>query len=132
MFYRSVPLFLSVLVVLSLAGTGEAQRDRKGKVPKNYHRTGELLTCVPRAQISETKILDKSTILFYMLGGTAYLNELPEPCGPLGPRRTITYETSLEELCNTDVITVIDAGAAVPTLGSCGLGKFEVLKKSER
>lgn len=121
-----------VLACLTLGAMGEVERSYKEKALEGYTRTGTLQPCVPLGNIKSTKVLDDSSILFYMNGGTAYLNELPDRCGPLGRYKSITYSTSLSKLCNTDVIDVIDAGSSVPKLGTCGLGQFETLAESKR
>jgi Family of unknown function (DUF6491) len=121
-----------VLACLTLGAMGEVDRSYKEKALEGYTRTGTREACVPLSNIKSTKILDDSSILFYMNNGTAYLNELPDRCGPLNRYRSITYTTSLSKLCNTDVIDVIDAGSPVPKLGTCGLGQFELLAESKR
>jgi hypothetical protein len=61
-----------------------------------------------------------------MRGDDVYLNELPYQCPQLGFYKSYTYSTSINQLCNTEIITVLDT-AARQRLGSCGLGKFEKL-----
>lgn len=126
-------------LALIVGGTALAATGDKDKALAQYERTGKLENCVQLIRIDQTRILDKSTILFEMVGKDAYLNTLPHKCPGLSKHRAIRYETSLSQLCNTDIVTVIDMGLATTreaiegfgpgTFGSCGLGKFELLKK---
>lgn len=121
-------MILAVALVSCASVTAaSAQTERQAKALEQYVRTGKRETCIPINAIRSTKILDSTSILFQMHGGAVYLNELPQPCGVLNPYRTIAYATSIEKVCNTDLITVLDAGSSVPKLGTCGLGQFEVL-----
>jgi len=121
-----------VLACLTLGATTEGEKSYKEKTLEGYVRTGTLEACIPLSSIKSTKVLDDSTILFYSNGGGAYLNELPDRCGPLDRNKSITYSTSLSKLCNTDIINVMDFSSSVPKLGTCGLGQFEILSESKR
>jgi len=123
-------LLMALLLSCALATVAQAQTSRKDKFLQKYQRTGKFENCIPLGgAIRETKVLDASTLLFYMAGGDVYLNEIPL-CPYLEPSyRSFTYDTSLSKLCSTDIITVIDPTSSVPTVGSCGLGRFELLKE---
>jgi len=99
---------------------------------KDYTPTGTRQYCLSLPQIRNTEIVDASRILFFTVDGTAYLNELPQPCVSLNPHRSFRYKTSLSRLCNTDIITVFQAGPPVLEFGSCGLGQFERLQKKDK
>jgi hypothetical protein len=123
-------LLTALLVSSALATVAQAQTSRKDKFLEKYRRTGKFENCIPLGgAIQGTKVLDASSLLFDMAGGDVYLNEIPL-CPYLEPSyRSFTYDTSLSKLCNTDIITVIDPSSSVPTIGSCGLGRFELLKE---
>ena len=81
--------------------------------------------CINLTHIKEVDVLDNRRILFHMTGGKKYLNILPHRCGGLRKNQPFMYRTSLSQLCDLDVITVLDTGGfGLRPLGSCGLGRF--------
>jgi len=56
-----------------------------------------------------------------MSGGETLVNRLPNRCPGLGFEKRFAYKTSLSQLCNTDIITVI---TSMGRGASCGLGTF--------
>ena len=58
-----------------------------------------------------------------MSGGKVYRNTLPHSCPSLGFEEAFTYETSLSQLCSTDIITTIDQPSGSYT-GNIFLGDF--------
>jgi len=81
--------------------------------------------CVRLASIDHTYVVDDQNILFYMRGKDIYRNHLPYPCAGLKNNDTFMYRTSLSQLCNVDIITVLDSlGFGFTPRNSCGLGMF--------
>jgi hypothetical protein len=80
---------------------------------------GKPIPCVHTYQIDETRVRDDQTIDFVMKGGKVYRNRLPYSCSQLGFEERFAYSTGTDELCSSDIIHVIPAGA------SCGLGEFQ-------
>lgn len=90
---------------------------------------GEPVSCINIAQIRGSQVRDNQTIDFMMAGGKVYRNELPQQCGNLGFDRSFTYSTSLTQLCNVDIITVLqNVGGGLQRGASCGLGQFTPVK----
>ena len=88
--------------------------------------------CIQLSRVKSTEILDNQRILFELQSGQYFLNSLPYACPGLRKSSTILYRTSLDQLCNVDVITVLEPGGGGFWPGaSCGLGKFEPLQKDE-
>ena len=86
---------------------------------------GEPESCIPLAQIRETRIRDDWTIDFVRMGKQAWRNTLPHRCPGLKSADAFTYETSLTQLCSTDVIHVLDrVGGELNKGVGCGLGQF--------
>jgi hypothetical protein len=83
--------------------------------------------CVSLSGIRNTRIVDDQTIIFYMRGGSIYINRLPRRCNGLKRGDGYSYATSLTRLCNTDIIRVLQRfGGAIPRpTTSCGLGFFQ-------
>jgi hypothetical protein len=68
--------------------------------------------------------MDDQHLLSKMIGCKAYLNTLTAPCPRLRFHKAFPYKTSVNRLCNLDIITVFVGGTSLPG-PSCGLGKFE-------
>jgi len=108
------PLF-SCLLVFLINTTGQAE--------ENTETAGER--CITLSHIKQVKVLDSQRILFRLSGNRDYLNILPHPCPGLRKQQPFMYRTSLPQLCDLDMITVLDSGAfGLRPLGSCGLGRF--------
>ena len=96
---------------------------------------GPDVGCVQLSNIRETRVRDSKTIDFIMRDGKWFRNTLPNSCPQLGFERSFGYQTSINQLCNVDIITVIIQGAGSPRGASCGLGKFtpiEPIKATKR
>lgn len=81
--------------------------------------------CIPINQIRQSVVRNDRTIDFQMSGTRWYRNTLPQSCGGLAFDRAFRYQTSLSQLCNTDIIHPISTiGGTIEDRGSCGLGMF--------
>ncbi len=88
--------------------------------------TGPAVSCIPITSIRESVVRDDWTIDFRISGTKWYRNTLPNRCNSLGFERAFSYQTSLSQLCNVDIITVFsNGGGPRGPLGSCGLGMFQ-------
>jgi len=75
--------------------------------------------CLSTYQIDRTKIVDDSTIIFYMHNGKAWKNTLPYKCSGLKYSNGFSYSTPTDTICsNLQTIKLIDRGT------TCGLGAF--------
>ena len=92
--------------------------------------TGPALNCIPIAQITESRVRDDWTIDFRTAGNRWYRNTLPNRCSGLGFERAFSYATSQSQLCNVDIITVIQSSGG-ERRGSCGLGTFQPVTLAE-
>ena len=90
---------------------------------------GEAKSCIPIAQISSTRIRDDWTIDFMGAGKKVWRNTLPHRCNGLKSEDAFSYETSLTQLCSTDIIYVLHhVGGDLQRGAGCGLGKFVPVK----
>lgn len=88
--------------------------------------------CVRRVDIDHTKIVDDRAILFYMRGSTIFLNKLPHRCSGLKMAGAFGYDTRTGQLCDIDVISVVDhIGGGLRRGVSCGLGKFKPITEEQ-
>lgn len=119
-------LCLMSLALLSASGSALAG----GKKADNLVADGKPVTCVQLRQIRSTDVRNDKTIDFHMLGGKIYRNTLPHSCPGLGFEEKFLYKTSLSQLCSVDIITVLHTtGGGLDRGPSCGLGKFQPMKK---
>lgn len=118
----------AALFALQPLALAQPDGPKKSRVPA-AEVTGEPVSCINLAQIRNTTVRDNRTIDFMMSGGKVYRNELPNQCGGLGFDRSFSYSTSLTQLCNVDIITVLqNVGGRLMPGASCGLGQFTPVK----
>jgi hypothetical protein len=85
---------------------------------------GPPVSCIHLSQLRESRVRDDRTIDWFTRGGQVYRTTLAADCPQLGSERHFSYETSLSELCSTDIITVFTT--TPPMRGaSCGLAPFQ-------
>jgi hypothetical protein len=112
------------LSLMAAGGAAVAKRDLN-EVPA-ARATGPAVSCVPLTQIRESRVRNDRVIDFRVSGKKWYRNTLPHDCPSLGFEERFSYQTSLTQLCSTDIITVLYSGGPGLQRGaSCGLGKFE-------
>lgn len=88
--------------------------------------------CLQLSRVQSTEVLNNRQILFQTSGREHYLNELPYPCPGLRPNATLMFRTSIDLVCDVDVVTVVETmGWGLMPRASCGLGKFEPLDQGE-
>lgn len=83
--------------------------------------------CLPMSHIDRIEVLDDSTLVFHMSGDKKYVNKLRYKCTGL-KRNAFIHETSINQYCDLDTITVYDTGIGM-RLGSCPLGEFELYEE---
>ena len=87
---------------------------------------GDPVNCIQLNRIDHTRVRDDRTIDFIMRGlKQVYRNVLPNTCPELGFEEAFSYETSLSQLCNVDIITVFRNSGGLRRGASCGLGQFQ-------
>lgn len=121
-------VLLSGALLAGSALAGEA-KDGKPQELKGYSRTGEMSNCIDSRRLDQVKILNKTQILFEMIDGRYYLNE-PVRCPSLRKNYALKYDVTVSQICNTTIVTLLDTGGGLHTMGSCGLGQFERVEKN--
>ncbi len=114
--------------LLALAGNAPMSggMDGHGKHVPVATPNGKPLSCVSISSLGDSEVRDDWTIDFHSGGKQWYRVTLPQRCNGLGTYRSFKYETSLSELCNTDIITVMEyGGPGGGPRGSCGMGMFQ-------
>jgi hypothetical protein len=110
------------LLALTLAAQSLGAKSRDEVPPGTPD--GKAQSCIPIIGIRESKVRDDRTIDFF-IGRRVYRNVLPNSCPSLGFERAFSYETSLSQLCSTDIIHVFRQGMPQMRGASCGLGQFQ-------
>lgn len=115
---------LPVLAALALAAAAApgAARDRNA-VPEATP-TGPARTCLPISLIRESLVRSDRIIDFRTAGNKYYRVTLPQSCPSLGFERRFSYQTSINQLCAQDIITVLQT-TPVMRGASCGLAPFQ-------
>ena len=120
----------AALIFAALIGPAVA-RPLKPEQEAKIQPAGPPEHCVSIHNIRETRVRDDRTIDFYMNGGKVYRNKLPNSCPELGFEEKFAYETSIDQLCNVDIIHVLHDSP--PMRGaSCGLGDFQPITGAPR
>jgi hypothetical protein len=126
-----------VILATALAASGSAPADAQSRSERRatelaaWVPDGEPVSCIDRARLRETRVLNDSTIDFIMNNGQRFRNTLPNRCPQLGFNEAFGYQTAINQLCNVDIITVVQT-VGTPTRGaSCGLGLFQPMKRAE-
>lgn len=122
--HRILPLAVA-LVLSGCLATGQQHEEASAEPDPLAALLDDAEDCISLQRIDRTEVIDEQTVLFLMRGGEVYANRLPNRCPGLRRNKTIMYKTSLSQLCNLDVITVLDQlGGGLQRGASCGLGDF--------
>ena len=114
-----------------IALTGPASlsaKPAKNPVPPARY-TGPERACVPVHQLGDSRIRDDRTIDFMRTGKRGWRVVLPHRCPGLRAADSFTYKTSLSQLCNVDIIHVLNrVGGTYQRGAACGMGKFQPIE----
>lgn len=114
---------LAIAAVVALATAPSTAAPRRGEVPV-ANPAGKPVDCLATYQIRQSRVRSDSVIDFELRNGKTYRNTLPQSCPRLGFEERFAYQTTINQLCSTDIITVLSV--VTPSAGaSCGLGKFQ-------
>ena len=116
-------LAIAVVPVALAACTQQAPRERPPVAPA-AKVVGSAESCIPLVQVRETRVRDDWTIDFIRDGKRAWRNTLPNRCSGLKMNDGFSYKTSLNQLCSTDIIHVLEHTPDLREGIGCGLGQF--------
>lgn len=130
---RCLAIAAAALIPFALAAPALAQSraERRAAQLSAWVEAGEPQDCIQLNRIRETRVLSDQVIDFVMDNGQVFRNTLPNACPQLGFQESFGYKTSINQLCNVDIITVIIPGIGPNTGASCGLGRFVPMKPAE-
>ncbi|MEO1487813.1 MAG: hypothetical protein AAFR88_00035 [Pseudomonadota bacterium] len=128
---------LPALAILAACAPAEGRPDLSGgpfAVPP-AKVIGEPENCINRVQIRQARPRNDDVIDFEMRGGDVFRSTLRNSCPRLGFEQAITYNTSINQLCQTEIIYVLEnIGGQVQRGAGCSLGPFvpiEYIPKGE-
>jgi hypothetical protein len=122
---------LLALLALGALAAPALGRPLKPEEEAKIQPAGKPVDCIQPSRIRETRVRDDSTIDFYMIDKTVYRNRLPSACPQLGSEEHFGYETSINQLCNVDIIHVFFTSPLMRG-ASCGLGQFQPITGAPR
>ena len=108
-------------LLAAIAAAPSTARDRD-EVPAATP-TGPPVSCVSIRNLGDSRVRNDRVIDFVRGGRKAYRVVLPQDCPSLGFEQAFAYKTSLSQLCQQDVITVIRQGGGGIPGPTCGLGQ---------
>ena len=118
-----------------MSAIAEAPRKHADADVPPAREVGKSVSCINTRDIRSSHVRNDNVIDFEMNNGKMYRNTLAHSCPGLGFQEAFSYKTSVSQLCNVDIITVLDNTAGRLDSGaSCGLGQFqpiELIKKDK-
>lgn len=125
-------IFCAALAIAGCANANGTESTRSQSKAPAANLIGEPRACIPIQRIKRTVVHDDYTIDFVLNGGQTYRNNLSARCGGLGYEKSFTYSTSLTQLCQADIITVLSpVGPGLQPRGACGLNRFQEIELIE-
>ncbi len=116
--------FLGLALLLALLAPGPSLADEDEE--------DNTLNCLHVNRIRNTKVVDDLRILFYMRGGSDYVNILPRQCRGLSREGRFSYRVSASTLCRQDSIRILHNGGTGLEEGiSCRLGNFHEVTEED-
>lgn len=127
---RTTTMLSLSLTPLALAACMQGDAREAPPVEPAAEVTGEARDCLPLTQFSSTRIRDDWTIDFIGgAGNKVWRVTLPNRCTGLKSADSFTYETSLSQLCRTDIIyPLVRYGSDLRRGAGCGMGDFVPVK----
>ena len=116
---RPIVLSIAALLVTSACANVDQHNNEEEPLPEGVEN------CLHLSTVDRIEILDEQHILFFMYDGRIYNNHLSRKCPGLRRNDCIMYRTTLNQLCNIDMFTVLEniGGGFMPG-ATCSLGKF--------
>jgi len=125
--FSCIAVFAMALCAVATSAQAGKRTDAAERLSE-FERTGEFTNCLHLRSINQIKALDDRHFLVRVGVNDYYLNKPSGRCtGASRPFNRIQYSTSLSQLCNNEIIHIVDNTTGF-IAGSCGLNKFERLE----
>lgn len=120
---------LFILIIGCLMYTMDASAKDNAAASKT---AGTPRDCLQLLSIRNMTAIDNKTLLFEMPNHKYYVNRLRHVCYGLDSGNPIMYRTSMDSLCNLDLITVLDpVGSGFQRGSTCGLSQFVPVSREQ-
>lgn len=131
MIERRIAKCAIILIALAACSSRSLAQDESAlDLPQGYIRTGVTEICVSVEDVAAITVVNEKALLVYG-EDNVYLNVLDDSCVDLSREvKRIEYLTKDSEVCRDDLIKIV-GGEAGELLGSCRLGDFEALLKTQ-
>lgn len=94
----------------------------EGRVP------GTPVDCINLRDIQSSEIIDRTAIVYHMIGRTVYVNRLRGGSPSLDDDDILVTDTHSSQLCSIDIVRLLDRTSYFPN-GFVSLGAFEPYTK---
>jgi hypothetical protein len=123
---KFIPLLLAG-ALLSTTGAAQAATDHTPQAQLARAIAGRVagkpVDCINLRDISSSRIIDKTAILYDVGGGKLYVNSPTSGAETLRSDNVLVTDTHSSQLCSIDIVRLYDSGSRMQS-GSVGLGQF--------
>ncbi|MEM8770730.1 MAG: DUF6491 family protein [Pseudomonadota bacterium] len=128
----------AIMTVMAATAIAACATERDSEVSEKaaaelakYEATGETRACLQLRAIDSIKAIDDRHLLIEMRSGDLYLNKTNGRCtGATDIGTRLQYQTSLSQLCQNEIVRVVDNLTGIER-GGCGLNEFEAVQEKE-
>jgi hypothetical protein len=115
-----------MLVIGSAAAADRPEPPLSAKALKllEGRTAGKPVSCLSLRTVDSSMIVDQTAIIYKASNRVWYVNR-PDggSCSALRPQRTLVMHLTMNELCDLDIVRVVDMQSPIE-YGACGVGKF--------
>ena len=120
-------MLLPALASCGIVSAGQSPRSERAETRLTRALSGKIAEapqrCISRFRRNDLEIVDRNTILFKNGRNLVYRNDPEGGCAGLDPSRTIVTTSISDDLCQGDIIRVVDQ-VSQSTVGVCAFSDF--------
>ena len=125
---------LTIVLALILAGPAAAASltpDQQIAKELDGRVAGKPTNCIYQYDIRDSRIIERTAIIYEMRDGTLYLNRPANGADFLRRDLALVTDTHTDQLCSVDIVRLYDPVTRFES-GSLGLGPFVPYRRSGR
>lgn len=124
----AVTAALAASLMMGACATAQTEQGADATiVPEGFALTGETRNCLSLTSIDDIDTISADAWLVTTTARDSYLTRVGRGCrAATQPFTYISYEVTGSQLCQGEIVRVIDQGSG-SMLGSCSIGEFEEL-----
>lgn len=127
---RSFSLLLTGTLMIASGTAYAAQTPAEQLAKLTQDRTpGAPVNCISERNIDNTRIINKTAIVYKMTDGTIYVNTPTSGTNSLLDGSVMVTNTPTQQLCSIDVVQLHSPGVTWMWTGSVALGEFTPYSK---